>query len=447
MQPIPPSLLPNVNSYFSKPEVEKVQSTEELVDFVARGRLYIHRLERKSELDPERVQKETASTFSEVSNLMKSRVTLKKVAPIETPSSGITQFLLHLEDEHAPQVKLLEEWSSLPQSIRDTLCSVVANAKEMPLEEIEAFITENFSVLLTLLNEDGANPLEILIDKLRQQAACRQELEALKAAASSSDFEGKVFSSPRFSMLCHFVWYRDGGKENPHFGHLIYGEERIRSNPRVLLEEAYLDQLIQEMEKVSLSDVKFAVIDESLPVREQSLLKDFFRKKNLSNLARFIDRFRVSNQELLLDLVHKCLKKNAVDIARNIDKFEITDEKERINIALECAETEKGAEAVARNIDKFEITDEKERINIALKCAETEKGVEAVARNIDKFEITDEKERINIALECAEMEEGAEAVARNIDKFEITDKKERINIALECAENGRRSGSCSKEYR
>ena len=426
MQPIPPSLLPNVNSYFSKPEVEKVQSTEELVDFVARGRLYIHRLERKSELDPERVQKEITSTFSEVSNLMKSRVTLKKVAPIETPSSGITQFLLHLEDEHAPQVKLLEEWKSLPQSIRDTLCSVVANAKEMPLEEIEAFITENFSVLLTLLNEDGANPLEILIDKLRQQAACRQELEALKAAESSSDFEGKVFSSPRFSMLCHFVWYRDGGKENPHFGHLIYGEKRIRSNPRVLLEEAYLDQLIQEMEKVSLSDVKFAVRDESLPVREQSLLMDFFKAEDLPNLARFIDIFRVSNQEILLRLVYECLKIDALAIAKNIDKFGIASERERINIARKCIEMSHTDLAIVRNFDKFKIEDEETLMSIALKYVELEGGMgcQAVAENIIKFNKINESGRERIAY-CILQKSywGMQCAAENIDKFALSESR------------------------
>ena len=129
-------------------------------------------------------------------------------------------------------------------------------------------------------------------------------------------------------LLSYYVWYEDGGKEDPNFGDLTYGEDKIRAHPECLLEltkrafhrkEPLIEHVITDLNKYAIVGSNFSKGPE---VRED------------------LDRF----QTTLLGMEPIILP-------------EALSQEEWIAFALMGAKTEEGAKAVVKHIDKFvEIT-------------------------------------------------------------------------------------------
>lgn len=175
--------------------------------------------------------------------------------------------------------------------------------------------------------------------------------------------------------------------------------------------------------KVSDQDILLQVVKECLKTPEGA-----------SAVAEKIGAFRIENEETRLQIAKECMKTpdNLWKVADNIRSYKINNEETRLAIAEECMTTIRGARAVARNIRNFEINNEDARIAIANELLKTPEGASAVIKNIKAFQIESENTRIQIAKECLKIPKNAGAVARKIDAFDITSKEIIDEIAEEC---------------
>lgn len=439
---LPPSnLLPQDGSFHRLPEFGTAKSKIELL---VRTGVYFHWLERTRPIDPERVSIEMPSAVSSMMAVYESKEDTFLFSESISASEKVALFLLHLEDGSFSKESLASEFNALDSQCRDFLVHQMGRSLGKSESDANDAILENPCLLLQIENGKQENILEVLLERLDQRASVGAELQDLaKLQIEPELLKAKLLTSPSFGLFCWFVWYSEGGKDDPHLGHPTFGEDRIKETPTILFEPKIQTQIEAFCSSLQLD------IDEEFTLKEGERENDPIIQKMLELIIlqdvyeaiEYLPKLGIIDQKAVIEIAKLCATKSGEITGFCIENFSIIDQKDRIEIAKLCAK--QNGEATASCIMNFKIVDQGALFEIAKICAR--QNVQGTAYRIQNFGIVDQRALIEIVNICAR--QYPEIIVRDICKFGITDQVALIEIGKVCAkQNGESTAFYIKNF-
>ena len=211
----------------------------------------------------------------------------------ENPRMGMEIFKLeqlrafkdHLTNPHNDHHFLAGQYNMLHPELKLLLSNIACIASFQPdqSEKGDQLLKDNPRWLLQTQNENGLDILDQLISHHTAKVKAIRLVSDLNRYLQHFDFdklEEETKDAIRFQ-----VWYQDGGKDNPHFGWLTYGQDTIQSNPTRI--QPIVRLLIYEISK------------ESEPCDEK-LINDFKQAKSLGSGPVDVSTRPLENQKGLI---------------------------------------------------------------------------------------------------------------------------------------------------
>ncbi|MCX6991054.1 MAG: hypothetical protein NTX49_08355, partial [Chlamydiae bacterium] len=444
MIPLPSGLLPKVSCCHSLPDFDSAKSVIELMtDRLVRTGLYFHWLKKTEGIDPSRISTEMFSAVNKIMTVFKQR----DGRPSSSDSSASTEvykkvarFLLNLEEGSFSSEKLAQKFLSLDRESLDFLVQHVGTSLHLSQEQALGTIQQAPHLLLQIQNEKNENILEVLLKRLEERDSILDELTRIKSLPipDRESLMNLLYKSPCFSLFCWYVWHNEGGKGNPNFGHLTYGEDRLNEDPSLLFKGD--SSLLETMSSLQRKDEIFSL--KATESRDnQSVMVELAKlcaQQNGYGTAEFIHIFGIdpSNQAALIEVAKLCAQQGARGIASRIQNFKIdpSNQAALIEIAKLCAQQD--GLYTAEYIQEFGIVPSNQAalIELAKLCAQ--QGDRGVASRIQNFKIdpSNQEALIEIAKLCAQQD--GLYTAESIQEFGIVPSNQAalIELAKLCAQ-------------
>ncbi len=330
---------------------------------------------------------------------------------------ALGHFLIELQDHIENKAFLKDSFQNLPPHLQKILSRWYSSVYK------ESKIEENPQILLQMIDKEGNNCLERLIEcyhKIDTLSLQIQELSKLKE--NSTHFEDHLKD-------CTHI---DTERLKAHI------KENESSSPIQLILEGLIEKLQHEkrsIENIDPDEIGFTTKSDLLAHKRwdpnklyEQIAKRYVERFGIQNVVLHISK--IADVKIRIAVAKFCAECNSLELLENIKKFNIEDQKVMIEIANIYAE--KMPHIAAKLIKNFDISDPKALGEIAKLCA---KRNGSIAEYINNFGIKDQKILTEIAKLCGS--QNGELTAFYIQKFQIQNNKSLIEIAKICAiQNG-----------
>lgn len=219
-----------------------------------------------------------------------SHVLAEAIASTDTVETSQEILKLHqLQDFftflHSPQYSnefIYEKFQKLDYEIKTALGEAVWTACYNPDEPFftDHFIEKNPRILLECINRDGVDVIIQLMDhykgKVELQRFKKKFAKFVELFKKNPKFTSFT-NLPKFARddIAYLVWMEHGGKHNPNFGYLRYGEVQIEKDPQFLTSQSY--------DGMSILEIYAKMLDGKIAYDIRQGAKQFAKEMQLPN--------------------------------------------------------------------------------------------------------------------------------------------------------------------